>query len=55
MEERAFVLNTFVLSKIVYRAQILPMSDKWVKLFEKEIYDFLWRGFVTKTLSNVIM
>ena len=24
------------------------MSDKWVKLFEKEIYDFLWRGFVTK-------
>ena len=24
------------------------MSDKWVKLFEKEIYNFLWPGFVTK-------
>ena len=48
VEERAFVLNTFVLSKIVYRAQIIPMSDKWVKLFEKEIYDFLRWGNVSK-------
>ena len=48
VEERAFVLDTFVLSKIVYRAQIIQMSDRWVKKFEKEIDDFLWRGNVSK-------
>ena len=43
MEEREFVLDTFVLSEIVFRVQIIPMSDKWVKKFEKEINDFPWQ------------
>ena len=45
--ERAYVLNTFALSKTVYRAQIIPMSDYWVKKIEKVVYDFLWRGQIT--------
>ena len=47
VEERAFVLDTFVMSKIVYRAQIIPMPDRWVKKFEGEMYSFLWRGNVS--------
>ena len=48
VEERVMVLDTFILSKIWYRAQILPMSDMWVKKFEREIYNFLWWGWITK-------
>ncbi len=46
VEERVMMLDTFILSKIWYRAQILPMSDMWVKRFEREIYNFLWRGMI---------
>ncbi len=42
------VLDTFILSKIWYRAQIIPMPDMCVKKFEREIYNFLWRGWITK-------
>ena len=34
MEGRAFVLDTFAMSKSVYRAQIIPIPDRWVKKFE---------------------
>ncbi|MCP3679355.1 MAG: hypothetical protein GY782_03445 [Gammaproteobacteria bacterium] len=46
VEERVLVLVTLILSKIWYRAQIIPMPDRWVKLFEREIYRFLWRGWI---------
>ena len=48
MEEWGFVLKTFVFSKIVYRAQIIPMTDRWVKLFAKGNNNFLWQGNVSK-------
>ncbi len=34
VEGRAFVLDTFAMSKSVYRAQIIPIPDRWVKKFE---------------------
>ena len=40
VEERAFVLDTFVLSKIVFKAQIIITSVRWVKKCEREICDF---------------
>ena len=42
--ERAEVVSTFALSRIWYRAQIIPLGDKWAKEFEKAIATFLWRG-----------
>merc|ERR1711954_92473 len=44
LSERAEILNTFGLSRVWYRAQILPIPNKWKLKFDSEIRKFLWRN-----------
>ena len=42
--QRAEVIRTFALSLVWYRAQVIPLTDRWAKSFESEIRLFLWKG-----------
>ena len=44
MAERNLVLNTFLMSTIVFRAQITPNFYYWVKIYEKDCFGFLVSG-----------
>ena len=47
LSERAQVVTTFALSKLWYRAQILPLPGVWAAKFEEAVAGFLWRGQIT--------
>ena len=36
--QRVHVLNTFVLPKLWYKAEALPLPEKWAKEFDKLVY-----------------
>ena len=48
--ERAEVLKTFALSRVWYRAQVLPLPLQWARKFEKAISTFLWKGCQLRNL-----
>ena len=50
LSERSEVISTFALSRIWYRAQVLPMTPGWASKFEGLLSNFLWRGFQCKNL-----
>ena len=50
--ERAEILSIFALSKIWFRAQVLPLPQKYAIKFEKEIFNFLWQGQMTKNILS---
>ena len=43
--QKAQVLATFALSRIWYRAQVLPLPVTWALKFESAISSFLWKGY----------
>ena len=47
LHQRARVLSVFALSKVWYRAQVLPLPDNYAKKFEIAISRFVWRGHLT--------
>ena len=51
LPQKAEVLSTFALSKVWYRAMVLPLPNKYALKFEKEISSFLWKGHLT---NNVV-
>ena len=50
LSERAEVLSTFALSRLWYRAQVLPLTDFWAGRIESELRRFLWKGQQTRNL-----
>ena len=48
--QKAEILTIFALSKVWYRATVLPLPLKYAKLFEKHISDFLWKGNITNNV-----
>ena len=50
LSERAEVLNIFGLSRVWYRASILPMPSKWLAKFQTEMRKFIWRNHPLKNL-----
>ena len=51
LQQRVDVLTLFALSKVWYKAQVLPLPNKFALQFERLISKFLWKGQIT---SNVI-
>ena len=49
--QRAEVLKTFALSRVWFRAQVLPIPQGWAAKFESLIRDFLWAG---QPIKNVL-
>ena len=52
MFQRADILTIFALSKIFYRAQVLPLPASYATKFEKEISSFLWKGHMTRNVLS---
>ena len=52
LHQRAEILAIFALSRVWYRAQVLPLPKKFAVQFEKEISNFLWRGHLTKNVLS---
>ena len=50
--QKSEVLTIFALSKIWFRAQVLPLPTKYAVMFEKEISAFLWRGQITRNVLS---
>ena len=48
LKQRAYVLNTYGLSKLWYIGQVLPISATFVSKFEVQIKKFIWRGRLEK-------
>ena len=46
-------MKTFALSRIWYRAQVLPLPASWASKFEAAIARFLWRGFQFRNLLSM--
>ena len=42
--QRAFVVNTFALSRVYYVASAIPITKKMIIKFEKLIGDFIWKS-----------
>ena len=53
MFDRAEVIKTFALSRIWFRAQILPLPHAWANKFETAIAGFLWKGQQVKNLLSL--
>ena len=51
IQQRVDVLSIFALSKVWYRATVLPLPDKFATKFETATSQFLWKGHIT---NNVI-
>lgn len=43
--QKAFILNTYVLSKLWYIAQIIPPNNKHIAEIRKICFRFLWQGY----------
>lgn len=43
--QKAFILNTYVLSKLWYIAQIFPPNNKHIAEIRKICFKFLWQGY----------
>ena len=41
---RVQIIKTFAISKFLYRASQLPLSNEIIKSANKIIYDFIWKG-----------
>ena len=52
--DRAEVIKTFALSKIWFRAQILPMPNVWGRKFESAIAEYLWKGQQVKYILPMV-
>ena len=50
LHQKAKVLTIFALSKIWFRAQVLPLPNKYAAMFKKEISAFLWKGQMTRNV-----
>ena len=46
-------MKTFALSRIWFRAQVLPLPQSWASKFESTIASFLWKGQQTKNLLSM--
>ena len=53
LRERAEVLNTFGLSRVWYRASILPLPRKWRAKFESEARKFIWKNYLVKNAISL--
>ena len=51
--DRAEIVRTFALSKVWYRAQVLPLPKSWAKKFESSISNYLWKGKQFKNLLSM--
>ena len=52
LHQRAEVLSIFALSKIWYRAAVLPLPERYAVQFEKHISSFLWKGQLTRNVLS---
>ena len=46
LHQRAEVINAYMASKIYYHAQVLPLPEKYLKEFERQVRRFLYRGMI---------
>ena len=49
------VVNTFGLSKLIYNASVLVISEHFIKEIEKLIFDFFWDGKLAKIKKSPII
>ena len=52
---KAFVCNTFVLTKIWFRSDVIGMSNNYIKTFNNYIYNFTWwkeRGNIARDIIS---
>lgn len=50
--QKAFVLNTYILSKLWYIAQIFPPNNKHIAVIRQICFKFLWLGHFYSTAKN---
>ena len=50
--QRAEIISLFALSKVWYRAQVLPLPNKFALKFEKQISEYLWKGQITRNVLS---
>ena len=52
LQQRADVITMFALSKVWFRGQVLPLSNKFALKFESLISKFIWKGHITNNVLS---
>lgn len=47
--KRVKYINIYILSKVWYLSQVIPLQDEFIKKIESMCYQFIWSGFIFKT------